>query len=77
MKLRFTKVLVLAYFIPRLETILETNASNFVTVAVLSQRSRDSVMRLVAYLLRKISLAECNYDIYDKELIAIIKAFEE
>ncbi|KJX93080.1 hypothetical protein TI39_contig4419g00003 [Zymoseptoria brevis] len=76
-KLRFTKALVLAYFTLGLETILETNASDFVTAAVLSQRGNDSVMRPVAYLSKKMSLAECNYNIYDKELLAIVKAFAE
>jgi hypothetical protein len=31
----------------------------------------------MAYLSKKHSPAECNYDIYDKELMAIIKALEE
>jgi hypothetical protein len=35
------------------------------------------VLYLVAYFSRKISPAECNYEIYDKELLAIIRYFEE
>jgi hypothetical protein len=31
----------------------------------------------MAYYSKKHSPAECNYDIYDKELMAIIKALEE
>jgi hypothetical protein len=31
----------------------------------------------VAYYLKKYTPAECNYDIYDKELMAIIEALEE
>jgi hypothetical protein len=31
----------------------------------------------VAFFSKKHSPAECNYDIYDKELMAIIKALEE
>jgi hypothetical protein len=78
MKRRFTTALVLAFFILGLETVLETDASDFVTAAVLSQRdAADGVLRPVAFLSKKMSLAKCNYDIYDKELIAIVKAFEE
>ena len=33
--------------------------------------------RPVAYFSKKMSPAECNYDIYDKELLAIVKSFEE
>ncbi|SMY27937.1 unnamed protein product [Zymoseptoria tritici ST99CH_1A5] len=77
LKDRFTKALVLAYFTPGLETILETDALDFVTAAVLSQRGKDRTLRPVAYLSKKMSPAKCNYDIYDKELMAIVKAFEE
>jgi hypothetical protein len=28
-------------------------------------------------MFKKITVPECNYEIYDKELLAIIKAFEE
>lgn len=31
----------------------------------------------MAYFSKKYSPAECNYEIYDKELMAIIRAFEE
>lgn len=31
----------------------------------------------MAYFSKKITLAECNYEIYDKELLAIIKAFKK
>lgn len=64
-------------FEPGLETVLETDASDFVTAAVLSQRGRDGILRPVAFLSKKMTPAECNYDIYDKELMAIVKAFEE
>jgi hypothetical protein len=51
--------------------------ADFVTAAVLSQRDADGVLRPVAFLSHKMSPAECNYEIYDKELLAIVKAFEE
>jgi hypothetical protein len=35
------------------------------------------VLCLVAYFSSKHSAAECNYEIYDKELLAIIKSLEE
>ena len=36
----------------------------------------DGVLRPVAFFSRKMNPAECNYMIYDKELLAIIRAFE-
>lgn len=77
LKVAFTTDVVLAHFKPGLETVLETDASDFVTAAVLSQRDTEGFLRPVAYLSKKMSPQECNYDIYDKELLAIVKAFEE
>ena len=37
----------------------------------------EGTLRLVAFLSRKMTPAECNYEIYDKELLAIVQAFEE
>ena len=37
----------------------------------------DSVLRPIAFYLKRITPVEYNYDIYDKELLAIIKAFKE
>ena len=68
---------VLAMFVPGRRTVLETDASDFVTAAVLSQYDEDNILRPIAYLSKKMSPQECNYDIYDKELLAIVKAFEE
>ena len=36
----------------------------------------NGVLRLVAFFLKKMSPAECNYVIYNKELLAIVKRFE-
>jgi len=48
-----------------------------VSAGVLSQRDHEGVLHLMAYCSKKHSPAECNYDIYNKELMAIIKALEE
>ena len=59
------------------EVIIETDASDYVSAGVLSQHDEEGVLHPGAYYSKKHSLAECNYDIYDKELMAIIKALEE
>ena len=73
----FTTAPILAHFDPDLETWVESDASDFIASAVLSQVGRDGILRPVAFLSHKMSPAECNYEIYDKELLAIIRAFEE
>ena len=66
---------LLAHFDPNKETWVETDASDFVIAGVLSQM-HDGVLRPVAFFSRKMNPAECNYMIYDKELLAIIRSFE-
>jgi RNase H-like domain found in reverse transcriptase len=61
-------------FDPDKETWVETDASDFVTAGVLSQIYGD-ILRPVAFFSKKMSPAECNYMIYDKELLAIIRSF--
>ena len=56
---------------------METNSSNYVNASVLSQLDDKGVLHLVAYFSRKMAPAECNYEIYNKELLAIIWCFEE
>ena len=43
----------------------------------MSQYDNNGVLHPVAYLSKKYLPAECNYEIYDKELIAIIRCFEK
>jgi hypothetical protein len=76
-KKAFTMAPVLAHFNPDLEMWVETDSSDTVTASVLSQVQPDGVLKPVAFISQKMSPVECNYAIYDKELMAIIKAFEE
>jgi len=73
----FTTAPALRHFDHEREVIIETDASDYVSAGVLSQRDDEGVLHLVAYYSKKHLPAECNYDIYDKELMAIIKALEE
>ena len=42
-----------------------------------SQHGPDGKLHPIAFFSAKHTPAECNYEIYDKELLAIVKAFEE
>lgn len=57
--------------------ILETDASDYVSAGIISQYGEDGILHPVAFFSKKHSPAECNYEIYDKELLAIIRCFEE
>ena len=75
LKRAFTTAPVLAHYDSKLKTWVETNASDFVVAEVLSQM-HGKVLKPVAYFLKKMTPAECNYIIYDKELLAIVKSFK-
>jgi hypothetical protein len=42
----------------------------------LTQPGDDGKLRLITFYLRKLIQAELNYDIHDKELLAIVVAFK-
>ena len=44
---------------------------------MLSQPDDNGVLRPVAFFSKKHSPAQCNYEIYDKKLLAIVRSFEE
>ena len=82
LKLRFCSAPILKHFDPTLDTILETDASDYVVSGILSQRHPDpltgnSTLHSVAFLSEKMTPAECTYGIVDKQLLAIIACLEK
>lgn len=77
LKTAFITAPVLAMFDYDRKTVLETDASDWASGGVLSQIDDEGVLRPVAYFSAKHSAAECNYEIYDKKLLAIVKCLEE
>ena len=56
--------------------IVETDASDYALVAILSIIDTDGEVHPVAFLSWTFSSPELNYDIHDKELLAIFEAFK-
>jgi len=73
---RFTTTPVLAHFDGEKPVIIETDTSDFMIRAVLSQCDPEGRLHPVAFHSRKFQPAEINYEIYDKELLAIVDAFK-
>ena len=67
----------MAHFDPDKPIIIETDASDYVSAGILFQYNNSKTLRPVAYFSKKHTPAKCNYEIYDKELLAIIRSFEE
>ncbi|CCO34667.1 Retrotransposable element Tf2 155 kDa protein type 1 OS=Schizosaccharomyces pombe (strain 972 / ATCC 24843) GN=Tf2-1 PE=4 SV=1 [Rhizoctonia solani AG-1 IB] len=77
LKQRVTQRPVLAHSDPSKPYFLETNASGVAMGAILSQQAEDGRLHPIAYMSKSFNNAERNYDTHDKELLAIIQAFEE
>jgi hypothetical protein len=56
--------------------ILHTDASEFAIGAVLSQNGPDAKPKPVGYMSRKLSGAQLNWTVYEKELFAVISALQ-
>jgi hypothetical protein len=77
LKHSFTTAPVLAHYDFSRPSIVETDASDYVCAAVLSQSDDEGILHPVAFFSKKMTPAQCNYPIYDKELLAVILALEE
>ena len=56
---------------------IETDASKYATGAVLTQLDANGDRHPVSFKSKTFSPAERNYEIYDRELLAIVRALEE
>jgi len=77
LKEAITSAPILAIFKPEYETNLETDASDGAIGARLTQKGNDGKLHTIAYYSRKMTGPELNYDIHDKELLAMVEAFKE
>jgi len=55
---------------------VETDTSDYVTEGVLSMKGEDGKWRLVAFILKSLNDTEKNYEIHDKEMLAVIRYLE-
>ncbi len=76
MKRRMTETSILRHFDQTRDSILEIDSFDYVNDEVLSQYDDEDVLHSIAFYSKNMSSAECNYEIYDKELLVIIRAFE-
>lgn len=72
----FTTALAFHHFEHEREVIIETDGSDYVSAGVLLQQHDEGVLLSVAYFSKHHTPAECDYDIYDKELMVMIHALQ-
>jgi len=69
----FTSKLVLAALDLDKEFRVEADASNYATGGVLSMKCSDEKWRPVAFISKSLSDTERNYEIYNKEMLVIVR----
>jgi hypothetical protein len=71
-----TAVFILKHFNSIKEVILKTVFSNYVNNEVLSQYDDEEILHSVIFYSKNMIFAECNYKIYNKELLTIIRCLK-
>ena len=61
---------------PNLPIIVETDALDYALVAILSIQEANGDIHPIAFHSRNFSAMGLNYDVHDKELLAIFNAFK-
>jgi hypothetical protein len=77
LKETFSRKPILAVWEPNRPTRLEVDASGYATGGVLLQKLEDDLWHPIAFRSQSMVEAEQNYEIYDKEMLAIIRALED
>ncbi len=73
----FITVSILMHYNSNLLVTVKIDVFNYVVIEVMSQQDDNEQLRSIIYFSFKMLLAEYNYEIYDKKLLAIIRAFEK
>jgi len=72
----FTTAPILIHWNPDASIIVETNVSDYVVAAILSTYVGTQI-HPIAFYSRMLNAAELNYNVRDKELLAIYEAFHK
>jgi len=76
LKQQMTTALILKHFDSIREVILKTDFLNYVNDEVLSQCDDEDILHSMIFYSKNMILAKCNYEIYDKELLIIIRCLK-
>src|SRR5882724_1885360 len=73
----FTTAPVLTHWIPDTQITVKTDASDYALAAVLSIMTPNGKLHPITFHSQMFSAPELNYNVHDKELLAIFEAFKQ
>ena len=76
-KNKFIEKPILKIYRQELLIRVETDLLDFILGVYIVQKHKNRIQYLVAYYSKKLILVELNYNIYNKELLAIIAVLKE
>ena len=76
MKEAFTTAPILTHYQPGTPITIETDALDYAIAGILSITCSDGKIQLVAFYSRTLTMPELNYNMHDKKLLTIFKAFK-
>ena len=76
LKKAFTSAPILTHWISNAQLIVETDTLDYALTAILSIVNEENKVHLVTFHSHTFTIAELNYNIYDKKLLAIFEAFK-
>ncbi len=77
LKKTIIKVFILTHFDSKKQIYIKSDSSNFVFAEILSQVKKNDELYLVIFFSKNLASIECNYEIYDKELLTIVQCFKQ
>jgi len=72
----FISIPILTHWVLDAQLVVETDASDYALAAILSIMTKDNEIYPVVFYSWMFSTLELNYDVHNKELLAIFKAFK-
>ena len=74
---KLTQAPILTHYNLKKPVIIKTDTSKFDRVGIISPPGDDEMLRPIVYTAKSMSRSEYNYNVHDKELLAIILVLED
>jgi hypothetical protein len=77
LKRTIIETFILTHFDLKKQIYIKNDSSNFVFAEILSQMRENDELHLVTFFSKNLVSIKCNYEIYDKKLLTIMRCFEQ